>query len=463
MPDSPNVVLCLCDQLRSFAVGCYGNDQVQTPNIDRLAERGARFDTTVTPNPRCTPARSATLSGQYSRTCAGMLGNVHRNPPNPERNRLLDPTLPELLQQSGYHTELIGKWHVGPTPRLVGFDEAVFPKVAHRHYGQTYYDEQGNSFVVDEFAPEWELERVREFFADQRGEDDPFFLFYNIPIPHQPIGSGHLPERYLDMYDPDEVPLRPNAVEDGDPTHDRWWFNVYTSADFFWRDLEDEEQDPEDIVPEDFDLRDLTALYYGATSCVDDLVGGMLSSLEANGLDDDTIVVFASDHGDNLGSHGMFNKGKLIEEAYRVPLVVDDPREGAVENETDVVSLVDVAPTLLDLAGVRIPDHVQGRSLAPSVRGNGPLGRDRAFIETGSAIGVRSLTHLYGIAYDEESREVGDGDHRVYDLQADPFQLDNLAGTDEQEDVARQLREALLAWDDSTPWLDAPEPERDIG
>ncbi len=459
----PNIILCMCDQLRSSALGCYGNEYARTPNMDRMAREGARFDLAVSPNPVCTPARSATLTGQYSRTCAGMLGNVHRNPANPERERLLDPTLPEILADHGYHTELIGKWHIGPGPSLIGFDRAVYPKVAHRYYDQTYFTHEGDSFEVGEFGPEWEMNRVRKFLREQSGRDDPFFLFYNISLPHQPIGRGHMPERYVNMFDPDEVPIRPNAIRDGEPSHDRFWFNIYTSADFFWNHLEDKEQDPADIVADDFDLRDLAALYYGATTCVDDLVGELMDSLAANGLDEDTIVVFVSDHGDNLGSHGLFNKNSLIEEAIRVPFIVRDPGRASVDNTDDLVSLIDAAPTLLDAIDAPVPDHMQGRSLQPLLDGEADLAeRSEAFIETGPMIGIRTRTHLYGLPFEEDGRCVTEGDEWFFDLRSDPYELNNLAETAEQEERRRELRERLLNWDARTPWLDAPEPERII-
>ncbi|MFP4028664.1 MAG: sulfatase-like hydrolase/transferase [Candidatus Brocadiia bacterium] len=464
MPNNkPNMVLCMCDQLRAHAVGCYGNDHVRTPNIDRLATMGTRFDLAFTPNPVCTPARSATITGQYSRTCAGMLGNVHRNPPNPERVRLLGPTLPEIFGEHGYETALIGKWHMGPRPEMVGFETALYPKVAHHYYGQTYFNERAESIEVEEFAGDWEIDRVREFLESRAGCSEPFFLFHNISQPHQPIGPGHLPDRYVNMFDPNEVPLRPNTMEDGEPSHSRWWFSVYRSADFFWRDVKGEPQDPKDIAPEDFDLRSLTALYYGAIACVDDQLGEMMLALEKNHLADDTIVVFISDHGDNLGSHGLFNKNSLIEESIHIPMVVYDPRQEPGEDTETIASLIDVAPSLLEMIGVEIPAHIQGRSLAPSVRDNGmPEEENLAFIETGPMIGVRTPSHLYGMQYDEENHTITDGEEWFFDLTEDPYEMNNLAESGERDGLQEELRQKLLEWDESTPWLDAPRAERII-
>ena len=454
----PNVVLCQCDQLRSFEVGCYGNRVVRTPHIDRLAAGGVRFDGGVTNHPLCTPARSALLTGQYARTCAGMLNNTHTNPPNPERERLRDATLPDVLRDAGYHTALIGKWHIDPQPQLVGFDEAVYPLIAHRHYGQTYFDETGRHWKVDEFGCDFERDRVREFLGRQR-RGQPFFLHYNISPPHQPIGPGHMPEKYLRMYDRDAVPVRPNTVKDGQVARDPYWFKVYRSSDFFWYTLRGEAEHEEDRLPEGFDLRDLTALYYGAVTCVDDYVGQLMAMLSEAGLAGDTLVVFLSDHGDNLGSHGRFNKGTLNEEAIRVPIIVHWPgRVRRHEDREHVAQTIDIMPTVLDLLGLEVPGAVQGRSLAPVSRDpQAELPAGEAYMETGGQmIGVRTLTHLYAQGFDTEARRVKEQPVWLYDLSDDPLEQRNLAGTGAESKVEDALRRDLLEWDAATPWLDVP-------
>lgn len=448
--DLPNIVICQCDQLRAFNVGCYGDPVVKTPNMDRLAARGVRFETAITPNPVCTPARSAILSGQFSRTCAGMLGNVHKDPPNPNRERLNSQTLPECLKALGYETALIGKWHVDPQPQLIGFDRALYPKVAHRHYGQTVFDEHTNAQVVDEFLEDFFIDRVRSTIETPR--DTPFFLHYNISTPHQPIGPGQMPEKYLNMYDPEQIELRPNTRTEGETPHDpQFWYRVYRSADFFWDWLAKREPRPEDAeLPEGFGLKDLTALYYGAISCVDDYLGKLLDILEANGTLDNTIIVFCADHGDNLGSHGLFNKNSLIEEAIRVPLIMAGPglTFGVQPNP---VNLVDVAPTLLSLLGQTPPAHMQGEAVDDLPQTIDP---ERAtFIETGRQIAIRTQTHLYGLPFDESKRCVTDGNAVFYDLQTDPYELHNLADTDEQAELRASLHDRLLAWDMGCPWM----------
>ena len=264
-----------------------------------------------------------------------------------------------------------------------------------------------------------------------------------------------MPEKYVRMYAPDRVPLRENTLVDGSRAHDRWWFKVYTSADFFWRWHRKEPDTGEEWLSDDFALGDLTALYYGATSCVDDMVGDLMSALTERGLAENTLVVFVADHGDNLGSHGLFNKNSLIEESIRVPMIFHWPRLlTPQENQTQIAAMVDVMPTVLDLLDLEIPDSVQGQSLAPVLRGERrTLERNAAFVETGKMVGVRTLDWLYGLQYDTESLATRDEGAWLYDLGEDPLELSNLAGKPEHQGTEENLGARLQDWDHTTPYL----------
>jgi len=450
----PNVIVCLCDQLRAFEVGCYGNNFIKTPNIDRLAEKGVRFETASTNNPLCSPARSMLLTGQYSRTCTGTTTNTDHTPPLLERKQLCDTTLPEAFKKSGYDTALIGKWHIQPDPGIVGFDYTLYPHHRHRNTGQTYFENSGDGFVVDEFAPDYEIEQVEKYIGEHKEKE--FFLFYNISPPHMPLDDA--PEKYKQMYDRDKILLRENVWQDGKMSYDERWFKVYMWDFLFY----DKHLPYTEELPEGFDLKELTALYYGLTTWVDDLVGRMMKSLEDNGLAENTIVIFTSDHGDNLGSHGFFNKGRLIEEAIRIPMLYHWPKGLAPqENTTQVASIVDIMPSLLGLAGVDIPGTVQGTDLSPVLIGNEQtVGENVAYIEEHHHdVGIRTPTHLYGVKIDPKKRNgdvpvVTDDRSEFYDVKKDPFEYNNLAKTDEQIDVANDLRERVLRWNRETPWLE---------
>lgn len=457
---SPNIIVCTCDQLRAFEVGCYGHPVVQTPHIDRLAAQGVRFEHAVTNNPVCMPARSCLLSGQHSRTCTGKLMNhTQRGPdgttilselPAPHRHELLDPTLAEHFKALGYDTALIGKWHIHPAPQLVGFDHAHYPWVHHRHTGQTFVDTAGDSRVVEGFSVEFEADRVGDYLSEQR--DRPFFLFYNISPPHMPLMDA--PQTYLTMYAPEDVQLRPNVHIDGRPAHDERWFRIY-----LWDFLFYQEQLPHTMtLPSGFDLRDLTALYYGLTTWVDDTVGRLMANLRQHGLADNTIVVFLADHGDNLGSHHLFNKGRLIEESIRIPLIFYAPKRWSARvNSAQVAQIIDVMPTLLDLCGGTAPPQVQGRSLADIIKGTREQLADKdAFIETHEGqIGVRTRTHLFGLQLKDDLCTFAEQGGCFFDLRTDPYEQHNLIQTGTQRKIADSLRQRLETWNRQTTWFGA--------
>jgi len=449
----PNVIVCMCDQMRPFELGCYGHAVVRTPNLDRLAAGGVHFTQAFSNSTLCTPARSCLLSGQYTRTCTGT--TTCCGEPIGVRRQLPQATLPEVLRQAGYDTQLLGKWHVEPHPKLVGFDHVLFPKAHHLNADQEYEDDSGRRFIVPGWNGQYESDRLRELLLSRRGAERPLFLYYNISLPHMPYFD--VPRRYRTMYSRDEVVLRENVYREGALAHDEHWFRIYL-YDYLYYKLH---RPGMDALPDGFDLRDLTALYWGMVSAVDDLVGAMMEHLAEAALSEDTIVVFLSDHGDNLGSHHMWNKLDLIEESIRIPCMIHWPGGLAPRRiERQVISQVDVMPTLLGLLGLPTPPHVQGTDLSAVVTGrSATAGENAAFIETHhNQVGVRTPTHVYGILIDREHprrpQPVTDERHMFFDLHSDPFQLHDLARTDAHAKLASELRRRVLRWHEETPWLE---------
>ena len=178
-----------------------------------------------------------------------------------------------------------------------------------------------------------------------------------------------------------------------------------------------------------------------------------MANLEAHRLAEDTIVVFASDHGDNLGSHHAFNKGLLIEESIRVPLIFWGGLEPQA-NTAQVAQRIDIMPTLLEQCGAEVPDTVQGRALGPILRGEREtLDKNGAFIETSQgAIGLRTPDHLYGMQLEKDLRTISDDGKCLYDLNADPYELHNLMGSADSG-LESELRQRLQTWNAQTPWL----------
>lgn len=459
MKKQPNIIICMCDQLRAFEVGCYGNPVIQTPHVDRLAAEGIRFETAVTNFPICMAARSVLLSGQFNRTCTGGVANVafpgrpgsFSLPEYPYEGRphLKAPTLAEVLRANGYRTSAIGKWHIHSWPHDIGFDDYVIPRVHHCHTGQSFTENGGPEFIAPGYSVDFEAERVASFLRDQAGSDNPFFLFYNISVPHCPLADA--PETYRAMYRPEDVPIRPNVDLDTPLKDQDQCFRVYR-YDFRYYELR---LPYTQHLPEGYSLRHLIAEYYGMTTWMDAAVGQMLRALEETHLADDTIVVFTSDHGDNLGSNGLVQKGGANEESARIPLVIRYPfgMASPTVNQTHVASLVDVAPTLLSWAGIRIPDHFHGRDLAPICRGGDSSTEACAFIETSDGTAIRTLDHMYLVPFTNGERTLAGAPAQFYDLDHDPYQMRNLAEESPLPDPAPALDARLRAWDAATPWM----------
>ena len=291
--------------------------------------------------------------------------------------------------------------------------------------------------------------------------ETPFFLHYNPGPPHMPLGPAHAPERYVRMYDPANVPLRPNVFDaDGEPAHDERWFTIYTVWDYFIRHFRGAADQPTDHPPPGTTLRALTAWYLGMVSLVDELVGAVMEKLTAAGLEQNTVVVFTSDHGDNLGSHGKFNKGALIEESIRVPLIVRAPgRVQPAVHTAQVAQLIDLCPTLLALARLEAPPDLEGRDLTPVLEGREDRLEDEAAVieSSGQGVGIRTPTHMLGIPHASGGapRALGEAPAQLYDLREDPYQLHNRSEDPEKADVRAELTERVRAWDRSTPWWQA--------
>jgi len=453
----PNIIICMADQLRSFELGCYGNHVIHTPNVDRFATEGIRFETAVTNFPICMAARSVLLSGQYNRWCTGGVTNIaypsrpgdFNMPeyPDPDRPHLKDPTLAEVLRDMGYHTAAIGKWHIHSWPDDLGFEDYLIPRVHHCQSGQAFTHNGGPEFVPPGYSVDFEAEQVEAFLADPGRQEQPFFLYYNISIPHCPLADA--PENFRTMYSPEAVPLRPNVNLD-EPLQDQdYWFKVYRwDFRFYNLGLPFTKE-----LPSGYTLRHLIAEYYGVTTWMDQAVGRLLQALETNGLAENTIVVFTADHGDNLGSHGLVQKGGPTEEAIRIPLIVRWPLKLAtgVVIENQIASLVDLAPTLVSLAGGDRQVHMHGRDLSSLLLGGQSLGLENAaYVETSAGVGLRTPFSLYFLPWQGTILPIGlrslaETPLYFFDLQHDPYQFHNLAGsmqptTEGQVGLDRRLR-----------------------
>jgi arylsulfatase A-like enzyme len=414
-PRRPSILLIVPDQMRGQSLGCMGDPDVRTPNLDRLAAQGVLFRNTFANTPVCCPARAILLTGKYAHS-NGMVANDLRL-------RESETTLAEILSAQGYRTGFVGKWHldggprlpgfIPPGPRRQGFAFWAANECSHEHFRPTYFRDAETPIVENRFEPEVWADRAIEFL--RAAGDAPFFLEVAIGPPHDPYGA---PERFMKMYDPATLTMRPNWVE-GVPGAGR-------------KEM---------------------AGYDAAITAVDEQVGRLLKALDDLGRADDTIVVFTSDHGDMLGSHGQRLKRKPWEESIRVPGIVRYPakvRPGRVSNA--LLSHVDFAPTLLALCGLPIPGELQGSDLSGVVLGRAEAGPDSAYFQifvpfAGDVTprpwrGVRTGRFLYARAQE--------GPWLLYDLKDDPYELKNLATDPAQAGLRRDMESRLADWMERT-------------
>ena len=487
MPN-PNLPFLFTDEQRYDTMAAYGNRRIQTPNLNRLAEQSVVFDRAYVTQPVCTPSRSSILTGLWPHTN----GCVANNIPLPAAC----PCLPEMLRDD-HTTAYHGKWHLGDEIfRQHGFDEWISIEDMYVPYYSAGRDRAARSdyhhFLVENgFEPgEGNLfrrgvtARYPEAFSKpaflareasrfiRENQERPFCLFVNFLEPHMPFFGPR-----DDQHDPAKVTLPANfdspPAED-QPLKTRAFARGYVERGHSGLPLRTEA-----------DWRRMIANYWGLCSLVDTHVGRILETLEDCRLADNTLVVYTSDHGDMMGSHRLLAKCTMFEEAVRVPLLVRLPGQATSRRVRGPVSQIDLVPTLLDLMGQPIPDHLQGRSLRPSVEArtepehdvfiewNGPnsgiVGESKGSVRVPDAMKdevseerlrasvtdpVRTVVTQDGwkynrstIARPEPSRG---GEDELYNLTADPGETANLARHPEQAGRIAELRGRIRSWQEET-------------
>jgi N-acetylglucosamine-6-sulfatase len=438
-PARPNVVLVVVDDLRFDDLAAAGHPFVKTPHIDRLAREGARFTDFFATTPLCSPSRASILTGLYTRH-HGILDNTERSPRSHEL-----ASFPRRLQQAGYETAFIGKWHMGndPSPRP-GFDSWA----AMRGQGEAndpWLEEVSRRGAVPGYVTDVLTERALAFARRPRSR--PFFLLLAHKALHPNIvqhadGStsaigegGFVPaERHRSLYAGSALPRRANyAVPPrGKPALERRIGALPPLG-------------PATVTPDET-IRDRLRML----AAVDEGLGRLMAELAARGALDDTVILLTGDNGYFYGEHGLSEERRLAyEESIRVPLLVRYPRLVKANTTPDPLALtIDLAPTILELAGVPGGERLDGRSLVPWLRGERPEWRTSFVVEYWSDIvfpriermgydAVRTRRHKY-VRYRELS-----GMDELYDLEADPFELENLASAPGRDALGAELRAEL--------------------
>ncbi|MCP4643801.1 MAG: sulfatase-like hydrolase/transferase [bacterium] len=477
----PNLLFLYTDEQAFNTLACYGNDLIEMPNLNRLAAQSTVFDQAYVTQPVCTPSRSSLLTGQYPHTNGCTENNVALRPDT--------QCLPEMVEDSDYATAHYGKWHLGDELYAQhGFDEWVGIEDGYnRHFTEgrdkdkksDYHDfliesgftpKRGDRFgrgeaarLPEEFGKPAFLAREASRFIESN-QSRPFMLYVNFLEPHMPFFG---PRDH--QHDPAEVTLPAsfdNPPQSAQPLKARLLREHYLRHGHSGLPLKTEA-----------DWRRMIANYWGLCSLVDTHVGTILDTLDACGLRDNTLVVFTSDHGDMMGAHRLLAKCVMYQEAVRVPMLMRFPGQRAGTRVAGPVSQVDVVPTLLEALGQPIPDHVQGRSLLPTMTTDAPCASDPVVIEwngpnnglgdVAGKVQIPEWMREHGSA-DEIRAAMTDpvrtvispdgwklnvsplGEHELYNLNTDPSETRNVFREAGHAAIVQELAATLHAWQDRT-------------
>ncbi len=439
----PNILFIMVDEMRWDAMGCEKHPVVRTPNLDKLAAEGVRFNRCYTASPVCSPARASVFTGRYAHVHGVISNGVPANPG--------EIFLPSLLKHYGYHTAIAGKLHYTPARFSYGFDqfwsfsaEGPTPEIGYsaflrkKHGSPAKWPSKPGScpwpddplgrdvgeflYPEEDFETNWLTQRSVEYLRSRKGQAQPWFLFTSYLKPHSPSVE---PQPYFSMYDRAKfsIPKLPanakeaRAAQRGQSL--RHWV--------------DNEQM----------MRVMTSKYFGAITHVDDQVGRLLGELRSLGMADNTLVLFTADHGNMLGEKGRWFKGIQYDGSARVPLLWRGPqgaRGGGGRTVSQVVENTDLLPSILETAGLAAPEGVQGKSFVSLMRGRDPKWKNRAYSQLRSGMLVDGDWKLIDNSLD------GTGDKELYNLAEDPKEDRNLAGDPKQRERGAEYSRMLARW-----------------
>ena len=420
-------------------MGSSNNPVIQTPNLDQLANQGIILDQMFSSCPICSPYRGQLMTGRYSH-CNGVMDN--------EYSLSQDQTFyPEAFKRAGYRTGYVGKWHLGYPPytgdNRSGFDYMAAYDCRHSYYKTDYYENADGPIPMEGWAPEIETDLAIGFMESV---EEPFNLVISWGPPHWPYDE--YPDEY-DIYDPETVDLPPNVPEQ--------------MTEFARREIAD---------------------YYGNVTALDAQFGRIMDALDRLGISDNTVLIFTSDHGDHLSSHGYgkpmdrwmhhsfrASKATPYEESIHVPFIARWPGHIVPGTRSDaMVSSVDLMPTLLSLCGTDIPENVQGVSQSHHLLGQEGPKSDSVYLQilgpgwphrgkwVGFWRGIRTDRWVYARWHHNEYGPL------LFDRDNDPFEMNNLADDPEFTETQRQLESRLQRWIKETgDPFDSGERDPDTG
>jgi len=444
MQKQPNIILIFSDQHRACDLGCYGNKQVKTENLDKLAKDGVLFTNAISNCPVCTPARGSLLTGYQPLKHKAIVNDL------PIDFNL--PSIASVFQKAGYETGYIGKWHLDGSPRdrftpkerRLGYKYWAAYNCSHDYFNTKYYTENGELVETEGYEPEIQTELALDFIDENLTK--PFLLTLSYGPPHDPYHK--VPEKYKIMYDIKNIKVRDN-------------FQCKRKHPELIKGELGKSNDDEITVA---DKLEAIANYWAHITALDDNIGKIISKIKDNDLYENTIIIYTSDHGDMLYSHGWERKQIFYSEAINIPMIFNWPNKfpKSYINDKTLFSLVDIAPTLYSLANIAGPDDLEGKDLSRDVLGenitqtealimdivslDAALWQNRDFYEWR---GLKTEDYTYALTLEKGSF--------LFDDKKDPSQLNNLWLDPAYKDICNRLEKKLIyelekIGDEFLPW-----------
>jgi arylsulfatase A-like enzyme len=455
----PNILLIFSDDHAAHAVGCYGSKINQTPNLDRIARQGMRFANCLCTNALCGPSRAVVLTGKYSHL------NGFRK--NGDRFDGSQQTMAKLLQEAGYQTAVIGKWHLESDP--TGFDYWNI-LIGQGPYYNPPMIENGKRKRYEGYTTDVITDLTLDFIQHKRHPEKPFLVMYQHKAPHR---EWQPDPKHFDLYQDARIPEPDNLFDDysgrgkAARTQEMTIARHLNDIDLKFtppRGLTDAQLAPWlAAYKEENDAFQKAGLegealvrwryqrymkdYLRCIAAIDDNVGRVLDYLDEAGLADNTVVIYSSDQGFFLGEHGWFDKRFMYEESLRMPLMIRWPgktKPGAVNHA--MVSNLDFAETLLDIAGIDVPPDMQGRSLVPLLVGQTPGDwRESHYYHYYEYPAVHSVHRHYGVRTERHKliHFYQIDEWELYDLEKDPREMHSVYDDPRYAAVVRDLKTEL--------------------
>jgi len=411
--EKPNIVFVFADQWRAQAMGYAGNPDVRTPNIDKLALEGVCFSNAVSTSPVCTPYRAMLLTGKYVLKTGMFMNDVSLEPDS--------ESLATILKQEGYHTAYIGKWHLDghgrssfiPKERRQGFEYWKVLECSHSYNNSKYWGNDDELHTWEGYDAQAQTRDAIAYIEKHSKAKNPFCLMLSWGPPHAPYYTA--PEEFQDLYEHMDIQLRPNV--------------------------------PEDLIEE---TKAKLRGYYAHCSALDSYIGQLQEAVRRSQIEDNTLFVFTSDHGDMIGSHGQMKKQRIFEESAKVPFIIKYPallgKEGKLSDF--LLNTLDILPTVLGMSGLDVPAGLDGEDITEVILGNKEDDRLAALVTCVQPFGQWSRAHggkeFRGIITKQYTYAQDlSGNWLLFDNVADPYQLNNLIGNPSSDKISKKLEELL--------------------